>query len=65
MRCFYCPILWFPALGFKNINFYMPVVCVWQRAVVLSDRAAEIEANGESAEPPEHHSRAAAASDRT
>lgn len=37
---------------------------VWQRAVVLSGRAAEIEANRESAEPPEHHSRAAAASGR-
>lgn len=37
---------------------------VWQRAVVLSGRAAEIKANRESAEPPEHHSRAAAASGR-
>lgn len=37
--------------------------CFWQGAVVLSGRAAEVQADREPTEPPEQHGRAAAAPD--
>lgn len=40
---------------------YLDVWCLFQRAVVLSDRAAEGQTVGEPAEPPEQHGWAAAA----